>query len=38
MNEDTFRDDQVIAEGKDRLAHVDDDGVTFQISSRWINA
>jgi queuine tRNA-ribosyltransferase len=30
MNEDTFRDDQVIAEGKDRLAHVDDDGVTFK--------
>ncbi len=30
MNEDTFRDDQVIADGKDRLAHVDDDGVTFK--------
>ena len=30
MNEDTFRDDQVIAEAKDRLAHVDDDGVTFK--------
>ena len=30
MNEDTFRSDEVIAEKKERLAHVDDDGVTFK--------
>lgn len=30
MEARTFRSDDVIAEGKDRLAHVDDDGVTFK--------
>ena len=30
MDTETFRSDEVIAEGKDRLAHVDDDGVTFK--------
>jgi queuine tRNA-ribosyltransferase len=30
MDAETFRADEVIAEGKDRLAHVDDDGVTFK--------
>jgi len=30
MNEDTFRSDEVIAQKKERLAHVDDDGVTFK--------
>jgi len=30
MDTQTFRSDEVIAEGKDRLAHVDDDGVTFK--------
>ena len=30
MNEETFRSDEVIAEKKERLAHVDDDGVTFK--------
>ncbi len=30
MSEDTFRSDEVIAEKKERLAHVDDDGVTFK--------
>jgi queuine tRNA-ribosyltransferase len=30
MDETTFRDDDVIAENKERLAHVDDDGVTFK--------
>ncbi len=30
MNEDTFRSDEVIADKKERLAHVDDDGVTFK--------
>jgi queuine tRNA-ribosyltransferase len=29
MDASTVRSDDVIAEGKDRLAHVDDDGVTF---------
>ena len=30
MDARTVRSDDVIAEGKDRLAHVDDDGVTFK--------
>lgn len=30
MDSRTARSDDVIAEGKDRLAHVDDDGVTFK--------
>ncbi|MEI6648523.1 MAG: tRNA guanosine(34) transglycosylase Tgt [Actinomycetes bacterium] len=30
MNEETFRSDEVIAAKKERLAHVDDDGVTFK--------
>ncbi len=30
MDAKTVRSDEVIAEGKDRLAHVDDDGVTFK--------
>ena len=30
MEAKTVRSDDVIAEGKDRLAHVDDDGVTFK--------
>jgi queuine tRNA-ribosyltransferase len=30
MDSTTFRDDDVIAHNKDRLAHVDDDGVTFK--------
>jgi queuine tRNA-ribosyltransferase len=30
MDASTVRSDDVIAEGKDRLAHVDDDGVTFK--------
>ncbi|MGA4669667.1 tRNA guanosine(34) transglycosylase Tgt [Propionibacteriaceae bacterium Y1923] len=30
MGTDRVTDDQVIAEGKERLAHVDDDGVTFK--------
>ncbi|MEN9324501.1 MAG: hypothetical protein RL414_255 [Actinomycetota bacterium] len=30
MNEDTFRSDEVIADKKERLALVDDDGVTFK--------
>ena len=30
MDVSTMRSDDVIAEGKDRLAHVDDDGVTFK--------
>ncbi len=30
METSTVRSDDVIAEGKDRLAHVDDDGVTFK--------
>lgn len=30
MESRTVRSDDVIAEGKDRLAHVDDDGVTFK--------
>jgi queuine tRNA-ribosyltransferase len=30
MDKDTFRSDEVIAEKKERLAHVDDDGVTFK--------
>lgn len=30
MDSTTFRDDDVIANNKDRLAHVDDDGVTFK--------
>ena len=30
MDATTVRSDEVIAEGKDRLAHVDDDGVTFK--------
>jgi queuine tRNA-ribosyltransferase len=30
MDATTVRSDDVIAEGKDRLAHVDDDGVTFK--------
>jgi queuine tRNA-ribosyltransferase len=30
MDAQTFRSDQVIAGNKDRLAHVDDDGVTFK--------
>ena len=30
MNADTFRADDVIAENKERLAHVDDEGVTFK--------
>ena len=30
MNTETFRSDEVIAENKERLAHVDDDGVTFK--------
>ena len=30
MDEKTFRSDEVIAEKKERLAHVDDDGVTFK--------
>ncbi|MBU6245623.1 MAG: tRNA guanosine(34) transglycosylase Tgt [Actinomycetales bacterium] len=30
MDASTVRSDQVIAAGKDRLAHVDDDGVTFK--------
>jgi len=30
MDTQTFRSDEVIADGKDRLAHVDDDGVTFK--------
>ncbi len=30
MDQDTFRSDEVIAEKKERLAHVDDDGVTFK--------
>ena len=30
MDTQTFRSDEVIAENKERLAHVDDDGVTFK--------
>jgi queuine tRNA-ribosyltransferase len=30
MDASTVRSDDVIAEGKDRLAHIDDDGVTFK--------
>jgi queuine tRNA-ribosyltransferase len=30
MDSRTVRSDEVIADGKDRLAHVDDDGVTFK--------
>jgi len=30
MDQHTVQSDDVIAEGKDRLAHVDDDGVTFK--------
>ena len=30
MDKETFRSDEVIAEKKERLAHVDDDGVTFK--------
>lgn len=30
MQADTVRSDDVIAEGKERLAHIDDDGVTFR--------
>jgi len=30
MDTETFRSDEVIAEKKERLAHVDDDGVTFK--------
>ena len=30
MDENTFRSDEVIADKKERLAHVDDDGVTFK--------
>ncbi len=30
MDADTFRDDDVIAQSKERLAHVDDEGVTFK--------
>ncbi len=30
MNADTFRADDVIADNKERLAHVDDEGVTFK--------
>lgn len=30
MDADTVQSDDVIAEGKDRLAHVDEDGVTFK--------
>jgi queuine tRNA-ribosyltransferase len=30
MSQDTFRSDEVIATKKERLAHVDDDGVTFK--------
>jgi len=30
MDETTFRSDEVIADKKERLAHVDDDGVTFK--------
>jgi queuine tRNA-ribosyltransferase len=30
MDEETFRSDEVIADQKERLAHVDDDGVTFK--------
>ena len=30
MDEETFRSDEVIASDKERLAHVDDDGVTFK--------
>jgi queuine tRNA-ribosyltransferase len=30
MNAETFRSDEVIAENKERLAHVDEDGVTFK--------
>ena len=30
MNAETFRSDEVIAEKKERLAHVDDDGVSFK--------
>ena len=30
MDENTFQDDDVIADDKQRLAHVDDDGVTFK--------
>ena len=30
MDEDTFRSDEVIADHKERLAHVDNDGVTFK--------
>jgi len=30
MDDKTFRSDEVIAEKKERLAHVDDDGVTFK--------
>jgi queuine tRNA-ribosyltransferase len=30
MDTETFRSDEVIAENKQRLAHVDDDGVTFK--------
>ncbi|MCX6430279.1 MAG: tRNA guanosine(34) transglycosylase Tgt [Actinobacteria bacterium] len=30
MDSSTFRSDDVIAQNKDRLAHVDDDGVTFK--------
>ena len=30
MDADTFQDDDVIAQNKERLAHVDDEGVTFK--------
>ena len=30
MDKNTFESDEVIAEDKERLAHVDDDGVTFK--------
>jgi len=38
MDAQTTRHDDVIAGNKDRLAHVDDEGVTFKSHRRWIDA
>ena len=38
MDAQTFRSDQVIAKNKERLAHVDDEGVTFKYSEFWTSS
>ena len=37
MDTERVQADDIIAEGKERLAHVDDDGVTFRIASGRLN-